>query len=78
MSTPDDALSQLAHRIAQAGLRSPSLMVLDLLQPLDPLNANLASFGSPFVRGTSLEPLLTRLAEPAAWAELRRYLAHQD
>lgn len=78
MNNPDAPLLALAAQIERLGLRTPTLMMLELLSPLDLLSTQFASFGSIFVRGTQAEMVLERLTEAEAWAALRRQLAQLD
>jgi hypothetical protein len=78
VAEPEEPLLRLVAGLDQAGLRAPATMLLDLLSPIDLISSQLACFGRPFVAGTGVEPLLNRLGEAPAWAELRRLLAAQD
>jgi hypothetical protein len=78
MTEPDEPLVRLVAGLDQAGLRAPATLLLDLLSPIDLITSQLVCFGRPFVAGTGAEPLIKRLGEAAAWAELRRMLAAQD
>lgn len=78
MSDSADPLRHLVSRLEQAGLRAPAALFLDAVSPLDVVGSQMARFSRPFLGGTRVEPLVTALEEPAAWAELRRLLAGQD
>lgn len=67
-------LQSLARRIAGAGLVTPVAVVLDALQPVDLLSAQLMLFLRPFVVGDGLSRCAEALAQEDGWQELRRLL----
>lgn len=78
MSSPEEPLVSLAALLERAGLRTPTLLILEMFGPIDVLSSNLVRFGMPFVRGTRIEPVATALGEPDGWGELRQLLARDD
>lgn len=78
MSGSDDPLSRLVAHLERSGLREPTAILLEMISPVDLISSQIARFGQPFARGTGAEPLIERLGDAAAWAELRRLLAAQD
>lgn len=76
--TNRETLQSLAGLIARRGLRSPALILLDSLSPLDIVASQLAIFVRPLFGGTSLASYTTALSHATSWRELHRLLADQD
>jgi hypothetical protein len=75
MAEPAESVRHVAERIQQAGLSSATLIILDILSPLDMVSSQLVAAVRPFVAGSSAEPLFSQFATSTTWAELRRLLA---
>jgi len=75
MTEPAEPVRHVAERIQQAGLGSATLILLDILSPLDMISSQLVATVRPFVAESSAEPLFSQFATSTAWAELRRLLA---
>jgi hypothetical protein len=74
---PSEAIQHLAEAIQQRGLRSPVILMLDVLKPVDFISSQVAQFVFPFVRGGQWEHYAAILTEERGWNDLRQRLSEE-
>jgi hypothetical protein len=73
-ATPREDLEELADRINRSGLRTPVLLLIEMVGPLDVIGSQLAQFSRPFLDQGRWSQYADALAEPGNWDTLRRLL----